>query len=112
MAEMNRDELDKRNTAAITHWWVTMRDTGKVAPGLLDDLASIADEHAEDFARDVDRMERIIDQHEAATTLRDDYDSSDAPPLVAASPESTGTPPTPSSAARTRTRTRTRGGAT
>ena len=43
---MNRTELDKRNTAAITHWWVTMRDTGKVAPGLLDDLARIADEHA------------------------------------------------------------------
>ena len=103
---MNRDELDKRNKAAITHWSVTMRDMAKVPQGLLDDLARIADEHAEHFALDVDRMERIIDQREAATTLRDDYDTSDTPPLVAAIPESTGTPPSPSSVARTRTRTR------
>ena len=43
---MNRDELDKRNKAAITHWSVTMRDMAKVPQGLLDDLARIADEHA------------------------------------------------------------------
>ena len=48
---MTRDELDERNTKAITHWWVTMRDTGKVAPGLLDDLAAIADEHTAGIIR-------------------------------------------------------------
>lgn len=43
---MDRDQLARRHTAAITRWWVTMRDTGKVHPELLDNLAEIADEHA------------------------------------------------------------------
>jgi hypothetical protein len=102
-APVNRDELDKRNTAAITHWWVTMRDTGKVAPGLLDDLARIADEHALGAVV----KEQVDTAFDTPPELRQAWDEiSDAPPLVAASPESTGTQPTPSSVARTRTRTR------
>ena len=106
---MNRDELDKRNTAAITHWSVTMRDMAKVPQGLLDDLARIADEHAAAPVMQSGRtpgFSMAVTPPVDATTLRDDYDSHDTPPLAAASPESTGTPPSPSSVARTRTRTR------
>ena len=97
---MNRDELDKRNTAAITHWWVTMRDTGKVAPGLLDDLARIADEHA------AGQQQATLDHHDdlAAAVQSSQFTTDDGmPPIKAASP---GPPPRPSA----RTRTRTRGG--
>lgn len=47
---MDRDQLAARHTAAITRWFVTMRDTAKVPPQLLDDLAGIADEHAAGLA--------------------------------------------------------------
>jgi hypothetical protein len=47
---VNRDQFDKRTTSAIHHWWVTMRDTGKVSPGLLDDLWAAASEHARQHA--------------------------------------------------------------
>jgi hypothetical protein len=107
---MNREELDKRNTAAITHWWVTMRDTGKVAPGLLADLAGIADKHAADHAGRVTARREL--RAETATTLRDDYDSTPAPAAADTDPETppadteTTTGPSDRSSARTRTRTR------
>jgi len=55
---MNRDELNRRNTAAITHWWTTMRDSGRVEPGLLSDLAGIADEHARQHALSIEESHR------------------------------------------------------
>lgn len=55
---MDRDQLDKRNTAAVTHWWTTMRDSGRVEPGLLADLADIAGEHARQHALSIEESRR------------------------------------------------------
>ena len=44
---MNREELDRRNAAALTRHYRTWTDNAGQAPrGLLDDLAAIAGEHA------------------------------------------------------------------
>ena len=46
---MTREELDRRNAAALTRHYRTWTDNAGQAPrGLLDDLARIADEHAHD----------------------------------------------------------------
>jgi hypothetical protein len=117
---VNRDELDRRNTAAVTHWWTTMRDSGRVEPGLLSDLAVIAHEHAEDRVVSALAHQRTLStekQAEAATrppVVADLTSIGEAPaPLqppgsgfsAAADPGRT-IPSSPSS----RTRTRTRGG--
>ena len=44
---MTREELDRRNAAALTRHYRTWTDNAGQAPrGLLDDLARVADEHA------------------------------------------------------------------
>jgi len=77
---VNRDEADKRNTDAIHHWWVTMRDTGKVAPGLLDNLWTIMLEHARQHALSIEESHR----GEHAPALREEQAEAAAPPLAAA----------------------------
>jgi hypothetical protein len=117
---MNRDQLAQRHTAAITRWWVTMRDTGKVHPELLTDLAGIADEHARQHALSIEEGHRgehapvEIIPVEPKTMLRPKAPTSppvaadlEAPPVIRLPletvPEGT-TPDRPSA------RTRTRGG--
>jgi hypothetical protein len=86
---MNRDQLAQRHTAAITRWWVTMRDTGKVHPELLTDLAGIADEHARQHALSIEEGHR----GEHAPASREERAEAAAPPLVAANAEgATGGP--------------------
>jgi len=77
---VNRDEADKRNTDAIHHWWVTMRDTGKVAPGLLDNLWTIMLEHARQHALSIEESHR----GEHVPARREEQAEAGTPPLVAA----------------------------
>lgn len=83
---MNRTDLDKRHADAVRRWAPTMRDTGKVPPDLLADLAGIAEEHARDHAENVIARRELREQ--AAT-----------PPLAAADTGAgngdTGTPEQP-----------------
>ncbi|MGH3190009.1 MAG: hypothetical protein ACRDOL_22640 [Streptosporangiaceae bacterium] len=45
---MNREQLDQRNAAAIRRHWRTLTDNGGTPPQqLLEDLAAIADLHAQ-----------------------------------------------------------------
>jgi hypothetical protein len=64
---MSPEQLAARHTDAIKRHWRTLTDSGgKASAELLGELAGIAQEHAEEFALDVDRLERVIDRHEAA----------------------------------------------
>lgn len=101
---MNRDQLGKRHADAVRRWAPTMRDTGKVPPELLADLAGIADEYAREHA------ERVIARRE----LREEAAT---PPLVAADLEAPpvirlplDTVPEGTTPDRPSARTRTRGG--
>ena len=56
---MDRDELDRRNAAALTRHYRTWTDNAAQAPrGLLDDLARIADEHA--IGENAAAVERVL----------------------------------------------------
>lgn len=44
---MNRDQLDQRHTTAIRRHYRDLTDTGQPPAQLLDELAAIADEHAQ-----------------------------------------------------------------
>jgi hypothetical protein len=111
---VNRDQFDKRSTSAIHHWWVTMRDTGKVAPGLLDDLWNTTVEHARDV------LHAQADEQAAINKPRGEpHTEAPAPLLVAAAVPFAATGGNGSQAdtvttggndSTHRTRTRTRGG--
>jgi hypothetical protein len=46
---MKRDDLDARNWAIVRkHWRRLMDNSQEPPPGMLDDLAAVADEHAAD----------------------------------------------------------------